>query len=504
MNNIQIRQSQSEEGNNIVNTYGVSISISLIIAIINSIFQNVLVILTKIEKQICMTNYFLSYSIKLTILTFFSSVIIPYLSSNYYKEQLNYDILITNCFTMFLSNSFLIPITWTINFDYFLKKLRICIINKKKKRLPQDELNTLYELLDMDISAKYSYVTRTLLMGFFYLPIFPLGIPINLIGFIFAYILEKCNFIKRYKKPIMLNGRIYEVYSNFFVINLFMVSLGDYLFLKDTLDSNFWLIVNIIVFSILVIFPYNNLLSIDLIRINESDLKEGELYEDYFYNFFNDYERNNPITKKDGIKHFLDKLVEKVLITKNDYDTILENYEHMNLLEIYYKSKLHFGYNLLKRAFFHTNFKERKEKKQFGFNKITNMTYIKNLLKPHNIADKTDKINQKDSDDNKEDQSNPNIYRRNYSKISSSNHKLILNASENHKTKIIKKKKIKKVIKKKIPKQQGIKKLKLRKDKLNSNISSGGELVFSKKNTIEKEENNNDNSKLNLNSKKKI
>ena len=308
-----------------------------------------------------MTNYFLSYSIKLTILTFISSVIIPYLSSNYYDEQLNHDILITNCFTMFLSNSFLIPITWTINFDYFLKKLRICIINKKKKRLPQDELNTLYELLDMDISAKYSYVTRTLLMGFFYLPIFPLGIPINLFGFIFTYILEKYNFIRRYKKPINLNGRIYEVYSNFFVINLFMVSLGDYLFLKDTLDSNFWLIVNIIVFSILVIFPYNNLLSIDLIRINESDLKEGELYEDYFYNFFNDYERNNPITKKDGIKHFLDKLVEKVLITKNDYDTILENYEYMNLLEIYYKSKLHFGYNLLKRAFFHTNFKKQKE-----------------------------------------------------------------------------------------------------------------------------------------------
>ena len=225
LNKIQKRISQSEDGNNIVNTYGISISISLSIAIINSIFQNILVILTKIEKQICMTNYFVSYSIKLTILTFFSSIIIPYLSSNYYEEQLNHDILITNCFTMFLSNSFLIPITWTINFDYFLKKLRICIINKKNKRLPQDELNSLYELIDMDISAKYSYVTRTLLMGFFYLPIFPLGIPICLIGFIFAYILEKCNFIKRYKKPIMLNGRIYEVYSNYFVINLFMVSL---------------------------------------------------------------------------------------------------------------------------------------------------------------------------------------------------------------------------------------------------------------------------------------
>ena len=47
-------------------------------------------------------------------------------------------------------------------------------------------MNSLYELLDMDISAKYSYVTRTLLMGFFYMSIFPFGIPICCIGFIFA------------------------------------------------------------------------------------------------------------------------------------------------------------------------------------------------------------------------------------------------------------------------------------------------------------------------------
>ena len=170
LNNIQIKQSQTEAGNSILNRYGVSISISLVIALINSLFQNLLVFLTKIEKQISMTNYFLSYSIKLTFLTFISSVIIPFLTSNYYKAQLNHDILITNCFTMFLSNSFLIPITWTINFDFILKKIRIYIINKKNKRLPQDDLNKLYELLDMDIASKYSYITRTLLMSiFFYL-----------------------------------------------------------------------------------------------------------------------------------------------------------------------------------------------------------------------------------------------------------------------------------------------------------------------------------------------
>ena len=431
LNSIQARQSQSNKGNNIKAKYSVSISISLNITIINVIFQKILVILTKIEKQICMTNYFLSYSIKLTILTFISSVIIPYLSSNYHKEQLNHDILITNCFTMFLSNSFLTPITWTINFDYFLKKLRICIINKKKKRLPQDELNSLYELLDMDISAKYSYVTRTLLMGFFYMSIFPFGIPICCIGFIFAYILEKCNFMKRYKKPKMLNGRIYEVYSNFFVINLFMVSLGDYLFLKDTLESNVWVVVNTILFSILIIIPYNNLLSIDFIGINESDLKKGKLYEDYFNDFINDYERNNPITKKDGIKHFLDKLLEKVLITKDDYDSILENYENMNLLEIYYKSKLHFGSNLLKRALNDIKFKKQNENKNLDLNNINNIDFEE--------IDEKEKINLKDSEDTKEKHIKPNKFRRNQKKILRNNDFIMDSTSQKKRNKINKK-----------------------------------------------------------------
>jgi endonuclease I len=252
---------------------------------------------------------------------------------------------------MFLSNSFLIPITWTFNFEFFIKKLRKFIILKKNKHLPQKELNNLYELLDMKIASKYSYITTTLLISFFYLPIFPLGILISFIGFIFSFFLEKYNFINKYKKPIMLNNRIYEVYSNYFLIILFMASLGDYLFLKSVFNSKFAHFANIITFAFLLIIPYNKLLSIDFIKINESDIKKDELYEDNFYKFFNDYERNNPITKKDGIKHFLDKLLEKVLINQKEYDTILQNYENMNLLELYYKSKLHLGCNLLKRVF---------------------------------------------------------------------------------------------------------------------------------------------------------
>ena len=497
INRFQIKESKE---NNDLYRYGLSVSVSLVIVIINLIFQKILVYLTEIEKQICMTNFFLSYSIKLTFLTFLTSVIIPFLSSNYYMKQLNHDILIINCFTMFLSNSFLIPISWTFNFDYFLKKLRIYIINKKKKHLPQDELNNLYELLDMDIASKYSYITRTLLMTFFYIPIFPLGLLITFLGFIFSFFLEKYNFMKKYKKPIMLNSRIYEVYSNYFVINLFVISLSDYLFLKNVLSSNTWLYINIFLFSALVIFPYNNILSIDLIGINESDIKEGELYEDYFYNFFNDYERNNPITRKEGIKHFLFKLIEKVLITKNDYDTILQNYEHMNLLEIYYKSKLNLGTNLLKRALNHKNSINKAQKmkkiKTIALSRIKHENLINNIYKLNKLYDK------KESEDTKEEKNNinndVNIYNKNENEsgVSPSNKGILLNLNKENKIK--KKIKIKIKKKKKIFKKKDNKKIQFGKDIIIPDNNSKINFFFSKKNTIEDDDNNNNNDSNNI------
>ena len=429
LNSLQIKKSQNESKENITHKYIISVCISLIIVIINSFFQKILIILTKIEKQISMTNFLLSYSIKLTILTFSSSAILPFLSSYYYNKQSNHEILLTNCLTMFLSNSFLIPITWTFNFEFFIKKLRKFIILKKNKHLPQKELNNLYELLDMKIASKYSYITTTLLISFFYLPIFPLGILISFIGFIFSFFLEKYNFINKYKKPIMLNNRIYEVYSNYFLIILFMASLGDYLFLKSVFNSKFAHFANIITFAFLLIIPYNKLLSIDFIKIKESDIKKEELYEDNFYKFFNDYERNNPITKKDGIKHFLDKLLEKVLINQKEYDTILQNYENMNLLELYYKSKLHLGCNLLKRVF---SLKNNSDK-----NNNNNLIIYNRKKKIFNNSinkDKDKKDNQKEYELTEEKQYNlinsSNIYKRNQRKVLSNKDKILINYFE--------------------------------------------------------------------------
>ena len=103
----------------------------------------------------------------------------------------------------------------------------------------QKELNDLYEYPEMDIASKYSYISMTLLMTMFYLPIFPLGVAITLLGLILAYFLEKFNFTHHYKRPEMLNEKLGEFYFNFFISIIVSYSLGDYFFNNGLFDFIF-------------------------------------------------------------------------------------------------------------------------------------------------------------------------------------------------------------------------------------------------------------------------
>ena len=346
LNNLQLKYMKTST----IIKYGLSLMITGVISIINVIFQIFLGYLTKMEKHLSMTNYYLSLSIKLTIFTFITTAIVPFISDYYINYDGDYDLLITNISTCFLTNSILTPIIWIFNVNYLMKKIKICYIEKKKKHnLTQRELNSLYELPDMDISYKYSYIVKTLLMTFFYIPIFPFGVLISFIGLLFGYFLEKLNFTKMYKRPEMINSKICEFYSNYFILNYFMLGIGDYIFMDDEMNNK-WSLCNLLVFGLLIIIPYNHFLTFDFLGINESDLKQ-EKYDDIFFTFYNDYERTNPMTKKNGMKRFVNKLKEKKFIKDEEYEEILQNIENINLMEVYYDSQKNHIKDSIKRAY---------------------------------------------------------------------------------------------------------------------------------------------------------
>ena len=321
--------------------YLTSFVISSVSTFLNYIYENIFHTLTKFEKQSTWTKYYLSYSIKVTTFSFINSGVLPLLGEIYNPSD-GHKTLINNMLMMFLLNSIYTPIRWTLDISYFIKKIRIWWLERKKEPdeehgKTQKELNELYELPPMNIAIKYSYVVKTLLMAFLYIAIFPLGIVISFVGFCLTFLLEKFNFCKIYKKPEMLGAKICEFYIDYFVIVLFVCTLGDFLFLRDTFNTNIWSWINVITFGVLIFLPYCKLLRKDYLKINKYDLFKKE-YKDCI-DFTEDYERVNPISQKEGKINYLKKLKNREIISENEYQNCLKDIYNINIMQVYYKTK---------------------------------------------------------------------------------------------------------------------------------------------------------------------
>ena len=319
--------------------YVISFGITGVTSVIDIILEIVLEKLTKWEKQTTWTNFYLSYSLKLTLFSFLNSAVIPIVCELVINKSNGYQFLINNMLMKFLVNAFVTTIMWTVNVGCVLKLFRQCLIERKDKiNYNQKELNKIYELPPMNVAAKYSYIGKTLLMSFLYVPIFPLGLGISLLGFILGYWLEKYNFANMYKKPEMLNRQIVEFYSNYFVLIFFVYGIGDYIFLHDVYEKKTWSLVNIIVFGVSIILPYHQLLSIDFLKFDESQIHEEE-YSEKYVDFLNDYERANPMTKKEGEIRYLEQLEKKHKINRKEAEERKKKIKEENPLQ-YYRNQI--------------------------------------------------------------------------------------------------------------------------------------------------------------------
>ena len=335
--------------------YVISFGITGVTSVIDIILEIVLEKLTKWEKQTTWTNFYLSYSLKLTLFSFLNSAVIPIVCELVINKSNGYQFLINNMLMKFLVNAFVTTIMWTVNVGCVLKLFRQCLIERKDKiNYNQKELNKIYELPPMNVAAKYSYIGKTLLMSFLYVPIFPLGLGISLLGFILGYWLEKYNFANMYKKPEMLNRQIVEFYSNYFVLIFFVYGIGDYIFLHDVYEKKTWSLVNIIVFGVSIILPYHQLLSIDFLKFDESQIHEEE-YSEKYVDFLNDYERANPMTKKEGEIRYLEQLEKKHKINRKEAEERKKKIKEENPLQYYRNQKNNLNVKGVHDSIFHEN-----------------------------------------------------------------------------------------------------------------------------------------------------
>ena len=416
----KIQGSIKVENWTVIIKYTASFSISIVISILNAFLQFILRIFTQMEKQKSKSNYYLSYSIKLTFFTLTTSAVVPFLSNylNLLSKGLEYNnkTLINNMLMLFLVNSFFTPLIWTLNINLIIKKIRIYFIEKNQYMhfKTQKELNDIYELPDMNIAMKYSYLFKTILMTMFYLPIFPIGVPISLLGLILAYYLEKYNFTHNYKRPEMLNQKLGKFYFNFFICIFLSYCLGNYIFSNLANLDDYWSIISLIFFGVLSIIPYTKPISY-YFNINKDFNLDSKPMSEMYFSFCNDYQRQNPFTKKEGMYFYITELKRRGYISKFIYDILRKNIEKINVMEIYYDTCIKPNLTQTQTALVRVNnnfnmedmkkslrraFKEREEKLKVkkGINKRLNTDIPKNLLKKDKEKEKEKEKEKKETE----------------------------------------------------------------------------------------------------------
>ena len=121
-----------------------------------------------------------------------------------------------------------------------------------------------------------------------------------------------------------MNEAICKFYVNFFEVNFLMLAIGDYIFLNNNYTMDYWPIINITVFFILLIIPYGQYLNFNFIGINQSQIINKK-YNDVYFTFYNDYERMNPFTRKIGTINYLQRLKDKDYISEEEFQIQKKN-----------------------------------------------------------------------------------------------------------------------------------------------------------------------------------
>ena len=330
--------------------YVLSLSVSIIIAITNFLGKLLLEKLTLMEKIELKTDYYVSYSLKLTIFNFVTIAIIPVVSNFINKRWGDSDVLCNNLLMIFIMNILFPPVLFYLGPDLALKiykrtKARLDLedIKYEKSTYTQGELNEMFENPKMDICFKYSYVCNAILIPLFYMSIFPIGMLFGFLGLLFAYISEFF-YVGLYKRPEILNSKLCIFYVSYFKWAIFIFALGNYLFLSP-LNKNQrlnWAFINLIVFFIIALIPYHSV-KVNALGVTEADTKE-DTYKDSWIFFSTDYEKLSPFTRKNAYINYFRRLIKEKIVDETEGNRIINNLENTNEIAGYIKTKRHIDY----------------------------------------------------------------------------------------------------------------------------------------------------------------
>ncbi|EAR91342.1 transmembrane protein, putative (macronuclear) [Tetrahymena thermophila SB210] len=314
---ISIIYNSQNNKDEITNIQLLSLAISIVIFIINSILTVLVRQVAKFKKFQTRTYYNLSFAFFLSLAQFTNATLVPFIVSFIVNESTNYQMLygasglIPNQNIIFMVNSFLPILFFFLDFEYILKKLQRKSEEKKNQNsiLTQQELLDLYEDPQFTIEAEYSQVMNTLLMTLFYATPLPICVLWSIAGIIIQYLIAKYNLINRRSAPFNIGSSLSQVMINLLNAGILIFACLSYVFIymsKDNADNNsqFISLVAIIVSAAHFVLPIH-VINKELIKIKPRKPENIKSYRQVYGDFSTDYDRANPATKRLASQKFI-------------------------------------------------------------------------------------------------------------------------------------------------------------------------------------------------------
>ncbi|CAI2369250.1 unnamed protein product [Moneuplotes crassus] len=273
-----------------------SIFVSFLVAIINTILGRIVRILTSYEKHETYTKYHLSVAFKLTIAMFINTGINPLLVNYGTDNWFDSTGLMVDIFYIALTISFVGPFTYLLDPSYLIRLCKRWRELKKgdKSKLTQRQANILFEGPPLDMAQRYSNTMLLFCMAVFY--VFPLPIIsfICLFGAIFQYWLEKYLLLKRHKIPEQIGETMAQIFSNMIPFFCLLYGISLFCFSNALSGGKGWVGMAAFTITLLnIILPFRQLL--DYLK-RDVERNDNPNYKEECLAFHTDYDRANPIS----------------------------------------------------------------------------------------------------------------------------------------------------------------------------------------------------------------
>ena len=242
---------------------------SVLISIINYLLGMAAWKLCRYEKHITLTQFFSSHTKKLV---WFQIINTAFVGFALYELPLSFTDFgglpaMVDCFFItFVVNLFLTPVMSLFNISFFLFKKwkQVELSSKLKKKefvaMTQEELNTIFEGSDCEISYLFGSHIKWVLMAAFFSFVLPSAALIVLLFICCQYLVDRYLFLRRFKEPRRLSRELAFQLSEYCELAPLFYCVGNVYFRYEVYGRWHWAdLVGLAVSLVVLVLPVRSL-----------------------------------------------------------------------------------------------------------------------------------------------------------------------------------------------------------------------------------------------------